>query len=76
VKTIVIQHAPQHIFNLDETPLFYNSQEKRTLALKGEKCQNWKWHKDRIMVLLCCSADGTKKFVHPLSASLKNHMLA
>jgi len=61
VKTIVIQHAPQHIFNLDETPHFYNSQMKRTLALKGKKCQVRKWHKDRIMVLLCFSAHGTKK---------------
>jgi hypothetical protein len=61
VKTIVIQHAAQHILNLDETPLFYNSQMKRTLALKREKCQGGKWHEDRTMVLLCCSADDTKK---------------
>ena len=33
----------------------------RLLSLKGEKCQGRKWCKDRMMVLLCCSADSTKK---------------
>jgi len=76
VKRIVIQHASQYIFNLDETSLFYNSQVKRTLELKGEKCQGGKWHKDRIMVLLCCSADGTKKICQSvISKFVKPHGL-
>jgi hypothetical protein len=39
--------------------LFYNVQLKRMLDIKGEMCHGGKAYKDRVTVLLCCSADGT-----------------
>jgi hypothetical protein len=37
VASIIEQYAPQDIFNMDETALFYNAQPKRTLDIKGER---------------------------------------
>jgi hypothetical protein len=36
VSPIVEQYAPQDIFNMDETALFYNVQPKRTLDIKAK----------------------------------------
>jgi hypothetical protein len=57
----ITQYAPKDIFNLEETALFYNAQPRRTLALKGQNCQGGKGYKDRVTVLLCCNAGGSKK---------------
>jgi hypothetical protein len=48
-------------FNMDETALFYNAQPKRTIAIKGKRRNGGKAYKDRVTVLLCCNADGSKK---------------
>jgi hypothetical protein len=61
VEPIVTQQAPKDIFNLDKVGLFYNAQPKKTLALKGEKCQGGKGYKDGVTFLLCCNADGSEK---------------
>lgn len=42
---------------------------QRTLALK---CQGEEGYKDRVMVVVCCSTDGSEK-LHPLE-SLENHI--
>jgi hypothetical protein len=61
VAPIIEQYAPQDIFNMDETALFYNAQPKRTLDIKGERCHGGKAYKDRVTMLLCCNADCSEK---------------
>jgi hypothetical protein len=61
VAPIIEQYAPQDIFIMDETAMFYNAQPKRTLDIKGERCDGGKSYKDRITVLLCCNADASEK---------------
>jgi hypothetical protein len=39
VKPILTQYSSKDILNLDESALYCNGHLKRTLALKGEKCQ-------------------------------------
>jgi hypothetical protein len=65
VKPIVTQYALKDIFNTDETALFYNAQLKRIRKLKEQNCQEGNRYKERVTVLLCCNADGSKK-LHPL----------
>jgi hypothetical protein len=57
----------QRIFLTQKKQLFYILPHKRTLALKGEKCQGVKGCKDREALLMCCMADGNHK-LHPLAA--------
>jgi hypothetical protein len=42
VTSIFTHHAPKDVFNVDVNALFYVAQQKRTLALKREKCEGWK----------------------------------
>jgi hypothetical protein len=42
VAPIIEQCAPQDAFNMDETAMFYNAQPKRTLDIKGERCDGRK----------------------------------
>jgi hypothetical protein len=55
VAPIIEQYVPQDILNMDETPLFYNAQPKRTLDIKGESHHGGKAYKDRVTatVLQC-----------------------
>jgi hypothetical protein len=46
---------------MDETAMFYNAQPKRTLDIKGERCDGRKAYKDGVTVLLCFNADGSEK---------------
>ncbi len=48
------------IYNCDETGLFYRTLPDRTLATKGKACKGGKLSKERITVMLCCSAGGDK----------------
>jgi hypothetical protein len=61
---IIKHYAPQDLLNMDEMALFYNAQPKRMLDIKGERCHEGKAYKDRVTVLLCCSADGSEKLRH------------
>jgi hypothetical protein len=54
-------YEPNNIYNTDETGLFFRLPLNKTLSLKGDPCNGGKNFKDRIMVLLACSADGTDK---------------
>lgn len=48
------------IFNADETALFYRQIPKKSLVTKMDKCKGGKLAKERVTVLLCCSALGEK----------------
>ncbi len=50
----------QDIFNADETGLFYRSLPSRSLVSKGDDCKGGKKSKERMTVLLACSAVGEK----------------
>jgi hypothetical protein len=60
VKPVTTHDTPNDIFNLAKMALFHYVQLKKTLALKGQKCQGGKGYKGRGMVL-CSNADGRKK---------------
>jgi hypothetical protein len=49
------------IFSADKMGLFFTLTPERTLKFKGEKCIGGKLSKDRVTVLVCANADGTKK---------------
>ncbi len=50
----------QDIFNADETGLFYRALPSRSLVSKGDDCKGGKKSKERMTVLLACSAVGEK----------------
>lgn len=51
----------ENVYNADETGLFFRLGPNRTLATKSDKAKGIKKDKERITVLLCCNATGTKK---------------
>jgi hypothetical protein len=59
VNPVITWYALKDIFNLVEMAHFCNVQPKGTLAFKGEKFKGKKRHKDRVTVMLICSADGS-----------------
>ena len=50
----------QDIFNADETGLFYRALPTKSMSVKGEEAKGGKKSKERITVLLACSAEGEK----------------
>ena len=48
------------IFNADETGLFYRALPTKSMSVKGEEAKGGKKSKERITVLLACSAEGEK----------------
>ena len=48
------------IFNADETGLFYRALPTKSICVKGDGAKGGKKAKDRISVLLACSAEGEK----------------
>ncbi|CAG4955491.1 unnamed protein product [Parnassius apollo] len=61
-------YTDSHIWNADETGLFFKLTPDRTLKFKGEKCAGGKLSKDRITVLITSS--------HPQIQNLTNIKLA
>ncbi|KAK8783818.1 hypothetical protein V5799_009818 [Amblyomma americanum] len=55
------QYKTSHIYNTDETALFYEMLPSKTLDLKGQKCHGGKHSKRRVTILLCANMDGTDK---------------
>ena len=53
-------YALRDIFNADETDLFFRALPTRSLAIKGEEAKGGKKSKERVTVLLACSAIGEK----------------
>lgn len=68
---IVKNYATTEIFNADETGLFYRALPDKTLSKKGDECKGGKLAKERITVMLCCSASGEK--LKPLVIGKANH---
>lgn len=60
IPDIVAGYDPKDIFNADETGLYYRALPNRTYAIKGDPCKGTKTAKERITVLLACSAAGEK----------------
>ena len=50
----------EDIYNADETGLFFRALPTRSMTIKGNECKGGKLAKDRISVLLACSAKGDK----------------
>ena len=48
------------IFNADKTGLFYRALPTKSMKVKGEEARGGKKSKERITVLLACSAEGQK----------------
>ena len=53
-------HEPQDVWNADETGLFYRALPDCSMVLKGDTCKGTKISKDRMPVLLACSASSEK----------------
>jgi hypothetical protein len=53
-------YKPEDIFNADETGLFYRALPSRSMVVKGDPSKGVKQSKERITVLLACSATGEK----------------
>jgi hypothetical protein len=60
LKVMLEGYEPKDIFNCDETGLFWRGLPTKTLAKKGEEAKGGKLAKERLTVLLACSAVGEK----------------
>ncbi|KAH8019974.1 hypothetical protein HPB51_023790 [Rhipicephalus microplus] len=58
-KNILEDYAPDDIFNIDESALFFKLLPYKTLAFKGETCTGGKHAKDRKSVAFCVNMNGT-----------------
>ena len=61
VQPVTSSTGEVHVFNADETGLFWKCLPDKTLSLKGEKCSGGKKNKGRITVLVCANMSGTEK---------------
>ena len=59
LQAIVAQYAPEDVYNVDETGLFYRMPPSKSLA-QGPR-QGTKQYKDRITVALCTNSDGSDR---------------
>jgi hypothetical protein len=57
LQSVTAAYAPEDIYNMDETGMFYRMPPSKTLA-QGPR-QGTKQFKDRITVALCTNADGS-----------------
>ena len=60
LPSVIAGYKLDAIFNCDETGLFFRALPDRTLAAKGEDCSGTKTSKERMTVMLCCSALARK----------------
>ena len=61
LQELLIGHDLNDIYNADETGLFFRLGPDQTLATKSDNAKGFKKDKERITVLLCCNASGTRK---------------
>ncbi|KAH9125393.1 hypothetical protein AeMF1_003979 [Aphanomyces euteiches] len=59
------------VFNCDETGLFWRGLPRKTLAFKSDPCTGGKLAKERVSVLLTCSALGEKLLLLVIGKSLQ-----
>lgn len=52
--------SPENQFNANQTELFYRQASRRSYLQNGHCCAGGKSSRDRLSVLLCCSATGEK----------------
>lgn len=50
--------APEDVYNMDETGLFFRALPDKTLAVRGSDCAGGKKAKERLTVVLCVNAVG------------------
>ena len=60
IKEIVQGVKPEDVYNCDETGLFFRAVSDKSLSLKGDRCKGGKLSKERLTVMLACSATGDK----------------
>ena len=60
LPTIIGECDPSNIFNCDETGLYFRALPDKTLCAKGQSSKGVKAAKDRVTVMLACSAVGEK----------------
>ncbi|KAI8502235.1 hypothetical protein Bbelb_198230 [Branchiostoma belcheri] len=58
---ITAGYAPENVFNMDESGLFYRTTTNKTLYVKGQQCSGGKQAKDRLTIMLCASMTGEKE---------------
>lgn len=61
LPNVLKQYAPQDIYNMDETGLFFRMIPDKTMAFKDDACHGWKKSKERITVAVCANMDGSDK---------------
>ena len=67
-------YAIEDQFNADETTIFYRQLPRKSLVFKGELCKGGKFAKERVSIILCCSATWEK--LKPLViGNAANHVL-
>ncbi|XP_066274905.1 tigger transposable element-derived protein 4-like [Branchiostoma lanceolatum] len=54
-------YAPEDLYNMDETGLFFRATTTKTLCVKGEQCSGGKQSKERVTVMLCSNMAGDKE---------------
>jgi hypothetical protein len=60
LPTIIGEYNSMNIFNCDETGLYFRALPDKTLCAKGQGSKGVKAAKDRVTVMLACSATGEK----------------
>ncbi|KAJ8895898.1 hypothetical protein PR048_001238 [Dryococelus australis] len=62
VHNILERYSPLDVYNANETGLFYNLMQNRTLEIKGVTCKGrGECSKEHLIVLLCANIDGSNK---------------
>ena len=60
LETILERYAPEDIYDADETGVFFRAMPIKSLVVPGEQCSGGKKSKDRLTLLLACSATSRK----------------
>jgi len=60
LKTLLVGYDLKNVFNMDETSFFFRALPDSTLSHVKQSCKGGKQRKDRITVVLTCSALGEK----------------
>jgi transcriptional regulator with XRE-family HTH domain len=60
LSAVVEGYATEDQFNTDEIAVFYRQLPRKSMVYKGESCKGGKLAKERLSIMLCCSATGEK----------------
>jgi hypothetical protein len=60
LAAVVEGYAIEDQFNTYETAVFYRKLLRKSMVFKGESCKGGKFAKERLSIMLCCSATGEK----------------